>query len=83
MHAHTGYNAFKKQFTDACSHRSVHTLFTHGDTCSYASDSILHVDVDKLALCMDMQGTMHLKKQFTDACSHSSVDTLFTHGDTW
>ena len=52
----------KKIFTDACSQSSVHTMFTDGDTCSYASDSILHVDVDKLALCMHMQGTMHLKK---------------------
>ena len=41
------------------------------------------VDVDKLALCMDMHGTMDLKKQFTDGCSHSSVHTLFTDGDTW
>ena len=62
----------------------IHTVvFTHGDTWSYASGSVVHVDVDKLALCMDMQGTMHLKKQFTDACSHSSVHILFTDGDTW
>ena len=67
----------KKQFTDACSHSSVHTMFT------YASGSVVHVDVDKLALCMDMQGEMDLKKQLTDACSHSSVHTLFTDGDTW
>ena len=41
-------------------HSSVHTVvFTDVGTWSYASDSILHVDVDKLALCMDMQGTMH------------------------
>ena len=61
-----------KQFTDGCSHSSVHTMFT------YASGSVVHVDVDKLALCMDMKGTVHLKKQFTDACSHSTVHTLFT-----
>ena len=60
---------FKKQLTDACSHNSVHTLFTDGDTWWYASDSVVHVHVDKLALCMDMHGTMDLKKQFTDACS--------------
>ena len=59
----------KKQFTDACSHSSVHTQFTDGDTWSYGSGSVVHVYVDKLALCMDMQGTMHLKKQLTDACS--------------
>ena len=64
----------KKQFTDGCSHSSVHTLFTDGDTHGeYASGSVVDVDVDKLALCMDIQGTVHLKKQFTDACSHSSV----------
>ena len=41
-------------------HSSVHTVvFTDVGTWSYASDRILHVDVDKLALCMDMQGTMH------------------------
>ena len=73
---------FKKQLTDACSHNSVHTLFIDGDTWWYASDSVVHVHVDKLALCMDMHGTMDLKKQFTDACSHNSVHTLFTHGDT-
>ena len=67
---------------DACSHSSVHTLFTDGDTWWYASGSVVDVDVHKLALCMDMQGTMHVKKQFTDGCSHSSVHTLFTHGDT-
>ena len=64
-------------------HSSVHTVvFTDGDTWSYASGSVVHVDVDKLALCMDMHGTMHLKKQFTDASSHNSVHTMFTHGDT-
>ena len=62
----------------------VHTaVFTDGETWSYASGSVVHVDVDKLALCMDMQGEMDLKKQFTDACSHSSVHTLFTDGDKW
>ena len=54
-----GTMPLKKQLTDACSHSSVHTaVFTDGDTWSYASDSILHVDVDKLALCMNMHGTM-------------------------
>ena len=67
----------KKQFTDACSHSSVHTMFT------YASGSVVHVYVDKLASCMHIQGTVHLNKQFTHTCSHSSVHTLFTHGDTW
>ena len=67
----------------------VHTVvftavFTYGDTWWYASGSVVDVDVDKLALYMHIQGTMHLKKQFTDACSHSSVHTaLFTDGDTW
>ena len=42
-------------------------MVTHGDM----QVAVLHVDVDKLALCMDMQGTMPLKKQFTDACSHT------------
>ena len=60
----------KKQFTDGCSQCSVHTLFKDVGTCKwYVSGSVVHVHVDKLALCMDMQGTMHLKKQFTDACS--------------
>ena len=63
----------KKQFTDACSHSSVHTMFT------YASGSVVDVDVKKVALCMDTQGEMDLKKQLTDACSHSSVHTLLTH----
>ena len=49
----------KKQFTNACSHSSVHTMFT------YASGSVVHVYVDKLALCMHIQGTVHLNKQFT------------------
>ena len=31
--------------------------------------------VDKVALCMNMQGEMDLKKQFTDASSQSSVHT--------
>ena len=63
----------KKKLTDGCLHSSVHTaVFTDGDTWSYASDSILHVDVDKLALCMDMQGINALKI-FTDECSQSSV----------
>ena len=63
----------KKQFTDACSHSSVHTMFT------YASGSVVNEDVDKHQLEMHIQGTMHLKKQFTDACSHSSVHTMFTY----
>ena len=51
-------------------HSSVHTVvFTDVGTWSYASGSVVHVDVDKLALCMDMQGEMDLKKQFTDASS--------------
>ena len=59
-------------------------VFTDVGTWSYASGSVVHVHVDKLALCMDMQGTMHLKKQFTDACSHNSVHTaVFTDGETW
>ena len=58
-----------------------HTLFTDDDTWWYASGNILHVDVDKLALCMNMQGRIPLMKQLTDGCSHSSVHTLFTHGD--
>ena len=60
----------------------VHTVvFTY---CSHmVSGSVVHVDVDKVGLCMDMQGTMPLKKQFTDACSQSSVHTMFTDGDTW
>ena len=79
-----GTMPLKKQFTDACSHSSVHTaVFTDGETWSYASGSVVHVYVDKLALCMDMQGEMDLKKQFTNASSHSSVRTLFTDGDTW
>ena len=62
----------------------VHTaVFTDGDTWWYASGSVVDVDVHKLALCMDMQGTMHLKKQLVDGCSQSSVHTLFTDGDTW
>ena len=72
----------KKQFTDGCSHSSVHTLFTPVHTLVNISGSVVDVDVDKLALCMHIQGTMHVKKQFTDGCSHSSVHTLFTHGDT-
>ena len=63
----------KKIFTDACSHSSVHTMFT------YASGSVVHVYVDKLALCMDMKGTVHLNKLFTHTCSHSSVHTMFTY----
>ena len=63
----------KKQFTHTCSHSSVHTMFT------YASGSVVHVDIDKLALCMHMKSTVHLKKQFTHTCSHSSVHTLFTY----
>ena len=74
---------FKKQLTDACSHSSFHTMFTDGDTCSYATDSILHVHLDKLALFMDIHGSMDLKKQLTDACSHNSVHILFTHVGTW
>ena len=65
-------------------HRVVFThcsqMVTHGDM---QVTLYVHVHVDKLALCMDMQGTMHLNKQFTDSCSHSTVHTLFTHGDTW
>ena len=68
-----GTMCLKKIFTDACSHSSVHTMFT------YASGSVVHVDVDKLALCMHMQSTIPLKEQLTDACSHSSVHTLLTH----
>ena len=47
------------------------------------SGSVVHVDVDKLALCMDIHGTMHLKKQFTDACSQMHVHTMFTDVGTW
>ena len=47
------------------------------------SGSVVHVEVDKNKLCMDMQGTMDLKKQFTDGCSQSSVHTLFTDVGTW
>ena len=66
----------------------VHTVvftavFTYGDTWWYASGSVVDVDVDKLALYMDIQGTMDLKKQLVDGCWHSSVHTLFTDGDTW
>ena len=65
MHGHAGYNAFKETIP-----RCMFTVvFTDVGTWSYASGSVVHVDVDKLALCMDMQGTMHLKKQLTDACS--------------
>ena len=56
-----------------CSHSSV----TH--VTQYASGSVVHEDVDKLALCMHIQGTVHLKKQFTvvfTPCSH-----MVTHGD--
>ena len=49
-------------------------MFTYG-----ASGSVVDVYVDKLALCMDMKGTVHLKKIFTDGCSHSSVHTMFTY----
>ena len=63
---------------------SLHTMFREGNIWWYASGSVVDVDVDKLALYMDIQGTMHLKKQLVDACSHSSVHTVeFTDGDTW
>ena len=79
-----GTIAFKETIGTMHVHRVVFThcshLVTHG---KYASGSVVDVDVDKLALCMDIQGTMHVKKQFTDGCSHSSVHTLFTDGDTW
>ena len=58
-------------------------MFTDGDTWWYASGSVVDVDVDKLALYMDMQGRMPLKKQLVDGCPHKSVHTLFTDGDTW
>ena len=63
-------------------HTSVHTMFTDGDTWWHASGSVVDVDVDKLALYMHIQGTMHLKKQLVDGCSHI-VHTLFTYDDTW
>ena len=73
----------KKQLTDACSHSSVHTMFTYGETWSYASGSVVHIYVDTHQLYMDMKGTMDLKKQLTDACSHGSVHIMFRDGDTW
>ena len=57
--------------------------FTPVHTLVNISGSVVDVDVDKLALCMDMQGIMHVKKQFTDGCSHSSVHTIFREGNIW
>ena len=41
---------------------SGNTWFTPVHTLVNASGIVVHVYVDKLALCMDMKGTMHLKK---------------------
>ena len=47
----------KKQFTDGCSHSSVHTLFTHGDT----SGSVVHVSGMnyRLHAFKDVDGNLH------------------------
>ena len=50
-------------------------MLTNADTCSYPSDSSVHVHAHT--------GYNVLKKVFTDACSHSSVHTMFTECDTW
>ena len=62
---------------------SGNTWFTPVHTLVNIYASVVDVDVDKLALYMDMQCRIPLKKQLVDECSHSSVNTLFTYGDTW
>ena len=60
---------------------SANTWFTPVHTLVNINGSVVDVDVDKLALCMDMQGRIPLMKQLTYGCSQSIVHTLFTHGD--
>ena len=51
----------------------------------YGSGSVVDVDVDKLALYMDMQGTMYLKFKHIHRCmfTHASVHTMFRDGNIW
>ena len=82
MHGHTCCNQFKETIdTFFNTQPSGNTWFTPVHTLVNINGSV--VDVDKLALCMDIQGRIPLKKQLTDGCSQSSVHTLFTDGDTW
>ena len=85
MPGHTCCNQFKVTI-DTCffnTQPSGNTWFTPVHTLVNINGSVVDVDVDKLALCMDMQGRIPLMKQLTDGCSQSSVHTLFTDGDTW
>ena len=58
---------------------SGNTWFTPVHTLVNINGSVVDVDVDKLALCMDMHKAIPLMKQLTDGSSQSSVHTLFTY----